>query len=234
MHIQPFIFNWKGQYEKTSEKEKQLNRIITNTKVINSDEQLFKPAWHNIGEQAYFSRQFQTAIDLFDADVFFHVQGDASYHNWVGVLAHAVKYFPTYNWGIYAPNVDYTYHVASRVNINSLSCKDKHLHVVSCTDCTCWLIHKDIITMFRKRNIDLSISTYGWGIAVIFSALSFICNRPVLRDYNHTVIHPGGTGYPKGEAMTQMHRLFATLDPELKEAVHCVRSNKERLADYIL
>ena len=82
MNIQTFIFNWRGQYEKTIEKEIQLLSIGKHPIVINSDDEKTEEGWHNIGEASYFTDQFLKAIELFDGDVLFHIQGDASYDNW--------------------------------------------------------------------------------------------------------------------------------------------------------
>ena len=93
MNIQTFIFNWRGQYEKTIEKETQLLSIGKHPIVINSDDEKTKEGWHNIGEASYFTDQFLKAIELFDGDVLFHVQGDASYDDWEKLYADAEKYF---------------------------------------------------------------------------------------------------------------------------------------------
>ena len=60
MKIQTFIFNWRGQYEKTKEKQKQLSAIGVVPVVINSDDNHREdnPNWHNIGEESYFTAQF--------------------------------------------------------------------------------------------------------------------------------------------------------------------------------
>jgi hypothetical protein len=70
MKIQTFIFNWRGQYEKTKEKQKQLSAIGVVPVVINSDDNHREddPNWHNIGEDSYFTAQFLKAIELFDKD----------------------------------------------------------------------------------------------------------------------------------------------------------------------
>ena len=83
MKIHTIIFNWRGQHNKTLEKIEQLKAIGVNPTVINSDEGFFLDDWHNIGEESYFTAQFLKAIDVFDGDVLFHIQGDASYNNWV-------------------------------------------------------------------------------------------------------------------------------------------------------
>jgi hypothetical protein len=54
--------------------------------VINSDETLSDAGWINVGDDAYFTKQFITALARFDGDVLFHMQGDGSYANWQGVI----------------------------------------------------------------------------------------------------------------------------------------------------
>ena len=114
MKIQTFIFNWPGvkegrtHYELTCEKVEQLKRINKNPIVINSDDEHKEGSWHNIGDESYFTAQFLKALDLFDGDILFHIQADASYHNWLPIYESAVEYFERYKWGIYAPNVDFT------------------------------------------------------------------------------------------------------------------------------
>src|SRR4051794_30688503 len=120
MHIQPFIFNWRGQFDKVVATEKHLRNISAEPIVINSDVHHTCPTWINIGDNAYFTDQFVKAIELFNGDVLFHIQGDATYHDWRGIITNAVKYFPVYQWGIFAPNVDYTFHDASRVDMECL------------------------------------------------------------------------------------------------------------------
>ena len=47
--IQPFIFNWPGQYEKVCKIEEELNKIFDDVIVINSDDDNTKEGWINIG-----------------------------------------------------------------------------------------------------------------------------------------------------------------------------------------
>ena len=115
--IQSFIFNWRGQYDKTKEKISQLSDIGVNPIVINSDEAHNDEGWVNVGESAYFTDQFIKALELFDGDVLFHIQGDASYNDWFNLIKDAESSFETYNWGIYAPNVDYTWYEIGRAHV---------------------------------------------------------------------------------------------------------------------
>jgi len=51
MKIQPFIFNWKNQFDKTCEIENSLNKVFEKITVINSDDDNKKSHWINIGEE---------------------------------------------------------------------------------------------------------------------------------------------------------------------------------------
>lgn len=232
MKIQPFIFNWKGQYEKTLVKEEALNKIFDHVSVINSDDTHEEERWVNIGDDCYYTDQFMKAIELFDGDVLFHIQGDASYDKLEELVSDAKKYFEEYEWGIYAPNVDYTWYVAENTDIQSLQSNHDNIKMVADTDCTCWFIHKDIINEFLNRKIDMSDQKMGWGVDLCLSALSFIMGRPVIRDYNHTIDHPPGTNYNKDQAANEMNVLWQRLDNEIKETISYIKGDREKLVKY--
>ena len=90
---QPFIFNWKGQFEKTCQKEEQLKKIFDKVIVINSDDTNEKLEWINVGDDYYFTDQFLKAVEVFDGDVMFHIQADASYDDFESLIEDAKKYY---------------------------------------------------------------------------------------------------------------------------------------------
>lgn len=232
MNIQPFIFNWKGQFEKTCQKERQLKKIFDKVIVINSDDTNEKPEWINVGDDYYFTDQFLKALEVFDGDALFHIQGDASYDNFEGLIEDAKKYYEEYEWGIYAPNVDYTWYVSQNTDILSLESSHPNIKMVADPDCTCWFIHKDIINDFKKRNIDMSDQKMGWAVDVSMCALSFLMSRPVIRDYNHTIEHPPGTNYNKGIAADEMNRFWERSSNDLKESMSYIKGDREKLTKY--
>lgn len=232
MKIQTFIFNWKNQYEKTLEKINQLKIIGKKPIVINSDDEHKEAEWHNIGEESYFTAQFLKALELFDGDILFHIQADASFDNWKLIYDSALKYQKRYKWGIYAPNVDFTWYVSERTDLDMFNIAQKNLKMVANTDCTCWMIHKDIINEAIKRKIDFSPYKMGWSFDIIYTALSFIKKRPVLRDYDYTIQHPQGTNYNKGTAEVEMHNLYQTLPEELQKPFGMIKGDRNQLAEY--
>lgn len=235
MNIQTFIFNWRGQYEKTKYKITQLENIGVIPIVINSDDEHKEYGWHNIGEESYFTAQFIKALELFTGDVLFHIQADASYENWHLLYEDAKKSFETYKCGIYAPNVDYTWYDSKKTDIDTVRFPgNKNLKAVANTDCTCWFIHKDIINLYKQRNLDFSPYTMGWCWDIIFPALSYMNKRPVVRDYSHTIDHPPGTNYNKEKAEKEMWELYNSLDPDLQKAFGHVKNDRYELLKYFL
>jgi len=237
MKILTVIFNWRGQILNTLKKEVQLKAIGINPIVINSDDEhkADSPQWHNIGEDSYFNAQFLKALEVFEAsdcDVLFHIQADASYDNWQQLYDDAEKYYEMTDWGVYAPNVDYTWYDSIRSDVTTLEFNLDKLKIVANTDCTCWFIHKDIIDEYNTRKIDMAGYKMGWGWDILFPAIAFINKRPVIRDYNHTIQHPRGTNYDTNKAEQEMWHLYNSLDPEMKQAFGFIKGNKELLASY--
>lgn len=228
--IEGFIFNWRGQLKKSIEKEQIIKSLVKKVTVINSDDDNQCVSWINVGEEAYFSKQFVTALAEFDGDIFFHIQGDASFHNWEAILVNAKLYFEKYNWGVYAPNVNYTFHVGDRVNVKSISFEENTLSMVTIPDTTCWFIHKDIIDLLKTSKIDISTNNkFGWGIDWIICTLSYQIGRPVIRDYEFCIDHPRSTGYNMMEANTDFNKLTGSLDPPLRKIFNDLYQNHEEL-----
>jgi hypothetical protein len=233
MKIQTFIFNWRGQYENTRTKEKQLQAIGVSPIVINSDDDYIHiEEWCHIGNEAYFGKQFAEAVNIFDGDVLFHIQADASYDNWEHLYKDAEKYFEQTDWGIYAPNVDYTWYDSSRTDINNLDFPIPGLKIVANTDCTCWFIHKDIIEEYLKRDLNLEQYKMGWSWDIVLPAISYLMQRPVIRDYNHTIKHPMGTNYNVQQAEKEMWDLYQTLPKDIQEAFSYIKGDREKLVKY--
>jgi hypothetical protein len=232
MKIQTFIFNWRGQYAKTKHKITQLHQLGIEAIVINSDDLYKEYGWYNIGEESYFTDQFLKALELFDGDILFHIQGDASYDNWEQLYKDAENAFRETNCGIYAPNVDYTWYDSSRTDVDNLDIGIENLKVVANTDCTCWFIHKDVIQEYHNRKLDFSPYKMGWCWDIIFPAMSYIMKRPVLRDYSHTIDHPEGTNYNKEQAEKEMAMMYQSLPEDLQKAFSYIKGDRRYLAYY--
>lgn len=231
--IVPFIFNWSNQFENAKRTEDQLREICSEVFVVNSDPDNSRSGWIDVGEDAYYTEQFLRAVELFDGDFLFQVQSDASYHNWQAVLDNALKYFEKYNWGVFAPNVDFTGWGSAGVNIESTYLKEPELSLVSCTDCTCWFIHRDTMWQFINHKSLFSNNKYGWGIDLLMAALSYFHRKPVIRDYGHTIVHPRGCGYDNEAAMVELKTFMQNVDDELKPILHNIINNPQALLHHL-
>lgn len=223
MKIHTFVFNWRNQYEKTKQKLEQLKEVDTVVTVINSDEAHNDEGWVNVGESAYFTDQMLKALELFDGDVLAHIQADASYDDWKRLYYDAEKYIKKYNCGVYAPDVNYTWYTADKANIKTLATNDPGIQPVGCPDCTCWFIQKWVIDQFKALKIDMSPYKMGWGWDLIFPAISYLNQSPVLRDYNHTIQHPPGTNYNKQQAEIEMHKLFSSVPEQIQTCMYIIK-----------
>lgn len=230
MKIHTFVFNWRGQYEKTKQKLEQLKEVDTTVTVINSDENHNNEGWVNLGEGAYFTDQMLKALELFDGDVLAHIQADASYDEWKKLYIDAEKFIKKYNCGIYAPNVDYTWYTSEKADIKTLASDDPGLVPVGCPDCTCWFIQKWVIEEFKSLNIDMKPYKMGWGWDLIFPAISYLNQSPVLRDYNHTVNHPIGTNYNKQQAELEMSKLFTSVPEKINRLMYMIKFDPNKVA----
>lgn len=235
LNIQPFIFNWNGQYEKTCDIEDSLSKIFEKVIVINSDDNNTREGWIDLGDEAYFSDQFRKALELFDGDILFHVQGDVSYDKWEKLVEDARKYIDYYDAGIYSPNIDYTWYSSENSDIDSIESDHINIKMVACTDETVWFIKKEILRELDDRKIDFSKNKMGWGWDLILSAICFDKGIPVIRDYNHTIDHPPGTNYNKQLAAKEMTDIWSSLDDRLKTICSLIKGTKndrEKLTNY--
>lgn len=223
MKIHPIIFNWKGQTKKTLQKEQQLvNLGFRNVSVINSDEDTQPEHWVNLSDQDYFTDQFLKALEVFDGDFLFHIQGDVSSDKWEEIMLDALNDFNKVNWGVYAPNIDYTGWNGRWTNIsNTIEGRTQ----VACTDCSCWLVHKDIIEEFKSLKLDMKDQHLGFGIDMLICAISHLNNRPVIRNYNFKVDHPKGTGYNVDKAHQELKQLLIRLPHRLRKTIFYIHRN---------
>ena len=146
----------------------------------------------------------------------------------------ALMYHKKYNWGIYAPNVDYTWHDSLKTDVPGVVFDEESIRLVGCPDCTCWFIDRSVVDAFRASKIDMTPYKMGWGWDLIFPAISYMLGRPVLRDYSHTIDHPPGTGYNKNQAEYEMNVLFQRMPIEIRDMANMVKFGFRNLEKMVL
>jgi len=224
MKTQSFIFNWRNQFLSTLSIESALHSCIDHVHVINSDENNFKPYWHNIGESAYFTSQFLKALELHDGEsVFFHVQGDTSYSNWPQLIKDSGHYMSKYNAGIYYPKVKNVEWYDDKITtIESVEAPEPNIKVIANGDETVWFIHPKVINYLFNNKINECFvgNTTGWGWDIVLCAISYILGLPVIRDSNHHIDHPKATNYNKKTAFDEFDKLKLKLPSEIQWYIH--------------
>ena len=205
LRLHPFIFTWPKQDPGPT--IQAWEAILGPVTVINSDEP--RDGWINLGTDAYFTEQWLKAIELFDGDVLFHCQADATCDHWPRVVERALELYARYRWDNFAPFVDYTAH---RKTIAQL---EEGVYSVPVNDCTCWMLHARLIERYRALNVDWDVSRFGWGHVRVIGALA----EMAIRDHTLKVIHPRHTGYPKKAARQQMLKLLELLPAEVRAKI---------------
>jgi hypothetical protein len=217
MRIQSFIFNWKGNAANAAKLEAAITPIA-DVLVINSEEGLAEshPRWVHLDDTAYFSAQWNKALELFHGDVLFHVQADVVFDDFERLFRRARELFDAYRVGVYEPNVDWTDTQYDRTLLPEV---ETNLCRVPVTDCTCWFVASEVLREFPK--LDASINRYGWGVPPVVAALSRRQQRLCVRDYSFLVSHPRGRGYDSRAAAAARIEYLNALDPRLAaEVVH--------------
>ena len=226
MKTQSFIFNWRNQFLSTLSIESALHSCIDHVHVINSDENNFKPYWHNIGESSYFTSQFLKALELHDGEsVFFHVQGDTSYSNWPQLIKDAGHYMSKYNVGIYYPKVkNVEWQSDELVELKLLNSQDENIKYVAAGDQTVWFIHPQIINYIKNAGLHKTFDSnkVGWGWDFVVSISSYLLGMGAIRDSNHIVEHSASRTYDNTLADKGWRDTFSRLPAEMQYYINLI------------
>jgi hypothetical protein len=188
MIFQTYLVCWDDVHFNAVEIEenfKEINRPIT---VINSGN-MKRDHWDNVGDIRYY-RQFYHALKNFDPshEYMAFICGDVSYANWHSFIYRAEKVLANYeNIGLYAPHLTNEPWTESATKLKTFK-YDDNINIATNTDGICFIIHRDIVALmlnyfkYLEENIDLKSMISGWGIDIIWSALSMMESKLVLRD----------------------------------------------------
>jgi hypothetical protein len=215
MNMQAFIFNWRGQAANAARLEGVLGELMP-TRVINSDaaSEPERPHWVHVGEEAYFSAQWNRALALFDGDVMLHVQADAELPAPARLVERAAALLGRADVGVYEPYIDFS---AIQYDVAQLLPRSEELFEVPFTDCTCWFVAGDILRALPP--VDPAINKYGWGICAAVAAVGRSLGKHCIRDYSVTVKHPRGRGYSSRLANEQRIAFLQALPVALQGEV---------------
>lgn len=225
MRIQAFIFNWPGKKQHAAKLE-AVFRPHCEVMVINSDDSLRArhQHWHHIGNDGYFTDQWNAAIERFDADVFLHIQADIWPTQLGRMLPECLRYISNFGVGVYAPNLDFTAHVFRR---ESLVRVNDAVYEVPATDNSFWAITSEVIR--NTPAIDPEINRLGWGTDYLVSVVARRKGRKVVRDYRFTAGHLKSRGYSSAKAGRQFAEFMESLDPTLRDEINALVQERDRV-----
>jgi hypothetical protein len=175
------------------------------------------PDWIHLEESAYFSAQWNKAVELFSSNIFFQIQADARFNDFERLFEKVTTLFETGRVGVYEPNIDVTAYEYDKSKLLTFA---ENIYEVPLTDSICWFIAADIVLQLPV--VDLSVNRYGWGICAAIAALARLNKKVSVRDYTFTVDHPPTRGYPTEIALKERQNYVKTLPPELAKEIKTI------------
>jgi hypothetical protein len=225
VRLQAFIFNWPGKKQHAAQLEQML-RQHCEVFVINSDDSLRNkhPHWHHIGNNAYFTEQWNEALKRFDGDVFLHIQADVWPQNVGKMIAECLRCMREHNVGVYAPDLDFQPQAFSP---RSLVPVEKGIYEVPLNDKSIWAIKAAVLQ--NTPAIDPKVNRLGWGTGFVVAAVAKRMGLRVVRDYRFRAGHIRSRGYNTQEASAQWVAWMANLDPALRETIEELTRERNRM-----
>lgn len=212
--MQGVICTWRGHEQRAIALEQKLRDLAPVTVINTEPSARHHRHWVHLDESAYFAAQWNRAMSLFDADVFFQIQADADSDSFPEIFAKARALFRRHPIGVYEPNVFYT---DVCYTPSKLRFVEPGLVEVPWTDCTCWFIHRDVLRQCPP--FDLDVNTFGWGVCRAIAAWCAMQGRLCVRDYSVFVRHPKGRGYSGEVALQQLHAYVDSLPWEVRAEI---------------
>uniref|UniRef100_A0A6C0JHD7 Glycosyltransferase n=1 Tax=viral metagenome TaxID=1070528 RepID=A0A6C0JHD7_9ZZZZ len=200
-----FLFNWKKVTQNSLRLYEKIRPIIKNTTIVNCDEScILDPTISHIqlDDSHYYGSQYNHAIKHMNKNALLCViVGDNIVDNdFNAIFENALTAFNTLPIGVFSPRDKRTMHQQKCLHIQN------DIFTVNTTDCGFWFIHPLVISALK--NMDYSISKYGWGIDTITIKEANKMNLLCVTDFSiETDQVDHSCGYDTAEAEQHMHVL---------------------------
>jgi len=203
--ISVYIFNWKKVTDNVEQLYPLIQSVVPDVTIINSDESYVFPSEMRtiqLDDSYYYGKQYNVAIKNVSKDkILCIIVGDVSPNtDFKLAFINTLISFNSYSAGVHAPNELHTSYTTRH------ECVGEQLYRVDNTDCTFWCIHPKIVKVMRE--LDYTISNFGWGIDCITIHQCESQGLRTLRDYEVGVKQiRKSTGYSADIAMVQLNAL---------------------------
>jgi hypothetical protein len=201
-NISVYIFNWKKVTNNSLKLYDKIKPILNDISIINCDETQKIDGSIQLDDSHYYGSQYNTAIKhVKSGNILCVIVGDnIPDNNFERIFTSALNTFNSYNVGVYAPHDKRSYHQTT------LEKYTNNLFKVENTDCGFWFINPLIVSTLK--NIDYTVSKYGWGIDSLTINYAKKHRFLVLRDYSISTDQLDHTcGYDESNAVIGMKYL---------------------------
>ena len=221
--VKVYIISWPGFHDKALKIANELIQHTSLIKIVYSDHDVADP-WQSKtpcetvrrSQDLFFSDKFKACLDDSQLQTMLVIHADAECLDWGQLLEKYQQLSESkLKWGVYAPNIKGS---SSELHVSKLGkVANSSYAIVSLTDSIVFGLHPSVIK--RLSEVDLSQNIYGWGIDVLFCAISRSFHLFNLVDESVEVTHPKGTGYSVALAKEQAGKFFRVFNSaELIEA----------------
>jgi hypothetical protein len=213
-----YIISWPGYHQQALLIAKSLLHHSSTIKIIYSDPERVDP-WNSTApcpiirrsHHLFFSDKFKACIDDAGFNSVLVIHADAKCNDWSYLLRKFNQMaLSSIKWGVWAPNISGTPFELAVSRLAKVPDSDYVIGAV--TDAIVFALHSSVVS--RVREIDLSRNLYGWGIDVLFCAVSRVLNLMILIDESVRVFHSQGSGYPKDLARSQANEFLKLFSVE--------------------
>ncbi len=217
-NVHAIIYSWPKVHENAFAIAAALRGSVARASVVAcTDDRLEHDAAievFTLDNSAYFGRQFEKTIEVFDGDILLQIAADTATTSWPALAQRCAARFQQIPiLGVWTPDIDGTTWPNARVALYETA--DPSLIGVVQTDCIVWAMRRSIVEYMKT--LDYSETPLGWGIDWAAIAHAHANKLRVLRDLGVKVHHRiGGSGYDRLEADRQRNAFLARIPDEDK------------------
>lgn len=217
-NVHAIIYSWPKAHENAFGIAAALRGSVARTSVVACSDE---PIPHDpsievfqLDNSAYFGRQFEKTIEVFDGDILLQIAADTATASWAALAQRCAQRFQAIPiLGVWTPDIDGTTWPNERVALYET--QDPTLIGVVQTDCIVWAMRRSIVDYLKT--LDFSETPLGWGIDWAAIAHAHANKLRVLRDLGVKVHHRiGGSGYDRLEADRQRNAFLSRIPDEDK------------------
>jgi hypothetical protein len=190
MRIQAFIPTW---HSPTTDEYRMLHALETHCETTILD-----------AYDVPFAQQWEEAVSRFTGDIFLWAMADVEPGNFEDMFPRMVQIYERGDIAMYAPNIHYS---SQRYDKSKLRYVEPDLYEVCGTDLLFCSLTSELLLALPS----LGGNSHAWSYDYLMTVIAHKQGKRVVRDYRFDFVHPEGSIYNKGDAMTERCQWFMGL-----------------------